>query len=108
MAEALTRRDLLVRSPAVAPALIMAAKAARTSAQSAMFISLPPWAVARNVPWPEQARLAARVGYGGIDWAWGPARQAGVDTTRTLLTELNIRPTIVNLPGPNPLTGDEP
>jgi sugar phosphate isomerase/epimerase len=31
-----------------------------------------------------------------------------VDATRALLTELNIRPTIVNLPGPNPLTGDEP
>ena len=38
-----------------------------------MFISLPPWAVARNVGWPEQARLAARVGYGGIDWAFAAA-----------------------------------
>ena len=36
-----------------------------------MFVSLPPWAVARNVGWPEQARLAARVGYKGIDWPFG-------------------------------------
>ncbi len=72
-----------------------------------MFISLPPWAVARGVGWPEQARLAARVGYRGIDWAWGPARKAGVDETRALLAELKVQPTIVNLPGANPQTGDD-
>ena len=72
-----------------------------------MFVSLPPWAVARNVPWPEQARLAARVGYGGIDWAWAPARQAGVEATRALFAELAIRPTIVNLPPPNILSIDD-
>jgi len=76
-------------------------------AQSGMFISLPPWAVARNVGWPEQARLAARVGYGGIDWAFGPARTAGVEATRALLAELKIRATIVNLPMQGPLDGDE-
>ena len=76
-------------------------------AQSAMFVSLPPWAVARNVGWPEQARLAARVGYRGIDWAFGPAKQAGVEVTRALLAELKIRPTIVNLPMQGSLGGDE-
>jgi sugar phosphate isomerase/epimerase len=73
--------------------------APRTSAaRSPMFVSLPPWAVARNVAWPEQARLAARVGYEGIDWAFGAAKAAGVDATRALLAELGIVPTIVNLP----------
>jgi sugar phosphate isomerase/epimerase len=72
-----------------------------------MFISLPPWAVARNVGWPDQARLAARVGYGGIDWAFGPARTAGVEATRALLAELKIRATIVNLPMQAPLDGEE-
>ncbi len=62
-----------------------------------MFLSLPPWAVARNTGWPEQARIAARAGYAGIDWAFGPARAAGVEATRALLAELNIRATIVNL-----------
>jgi sugar phosphate isomerase/epimerase len=72
-----------------------------------MFISLPPWAVARNVGWPEQARLAARVGYAGIDWAFGPARKEGVDATKALLAELKIRATIVNLPMQGPLDLDE-
>lgn len=72
-----------------------------------MFISLPPWAVARNVGWPEQARLAARVGYAGIDWAFGPAKQAGVAATRALLAELGIRPTITNLPLQSALGGDD-
>jgi sugar phosphate isomerase/epimerase len=103
-----TRREFLARSSVGAVSLALFPAGTKSAAQSGMFISLPPWAVARNVPWPEQARLAARVGYGGIDWAWGPARQAGLDATRALLTEINIRPTIVNLPGPNPLTGDEP
>ena len=72
-----------------------------------MFVSLPPWAVARNVGWPEQARLAARVGYKGIDWAFGPAKTAGVDATKALLAELGIVPTITNLPMQNPLAGED-
>jgi sugar phosphate isomerase/epimerase len=75
--------------------------------QGGMFISLPPWAVARNVGWPEQARVAARAGYGGIDWAFGPAKEAGVDATRALLAELKIRPTITNLPMQAALGGEE-
>jgi sugar phosphate isomerase/epimerase len=76
-------------------------------APSGMFLSLPPWAVARNVGWPEQARLAARVGYSGIDWAFGPARTAGAEATRALLAELKIRATIVNLPMQGPLDGED-
>ena len=72
-----------------------------------MFVSLPPWAVARNVGWPEQARLAARVGYKGIDWAFGPAKTAGVEATRALLAELAIVPTIVNLPMQDTLGPDD-
>jgi sugar phosphate isomerase/epimerase len=72
-----------------------------------MFISLPPWAVARNTGWPEQARIAARTGYAGIDWAFGPARAAGVEATRALLAELKLRATIVNLPMKEPLDAEE-
>jgi sugar phosphate isomerase/epimerase len=100
-----TRRAFLERASMAAAALALSTRGAR--AQSGMFVSLPPWAVARNVQWPEQARLAARVGYAGIDWAFGPARSAGVDATRALLAELKIRPTIVNLPMQSPLDGDE-
>lgn len=82
-------------------------RSSEAAAQSGMFISLPPWAVARNVAWPEQARLAARVGYAGIDWPFGPVRTAGVEATRALLAELKIRPSIVNLPMQAPLDGND-
>jgi sugar phosphate isomerase/epimerase len=84
-----------------------AAAAPRMAAASGMFVSLPPWAVARNVGWPEQARLAARVGYAGIDWPLGAARTAGVEATRALLGELGIAATITNLPMQAPLDADE-
>jgi sugar phosphate isomerase/epimerase len=78
-----------------------------SSVPGGMFVSLPPWAVARNVGWPEEARLAARVGYKGVDWPFGAVRAAGVDATRALLAELNIVPTIVNLPMRDPLGPDD-
>jgi sugar phosphate isomerase/epimerase len=110
MLRTVNRREFLERTTvsglgAAALALLTPREIAR--AQSGMFVSLPPWAVARNVGWPEQARLAARVGYAGIDWAFGPARTAGVEATRALLAELKIRATIVNLPMQAPLDGDE-
>lgn len=105
MAQGLNRREFLERTTLSAAALALLGHDT-TMSQSGMFISLPPWAVARNVGWPDQARLAARVGYGGIDWAFQPARQAGVDATRALLAEIKIRPTIVNLPMQNALGGD--
>ena len=88
-------------------ALAAVALAGWRARPAGMFVSLPPWAVARNVGWPEQARLAARVGYAGIDWAFGPAKAAGVEATRALLAELAIEPTIVNLPMRAPLAPDD-
>jgi sugar phosphate isomerase/epimerase len=101
------RREFLGRATLGAASLALLKPQNIAGAQSGMFISLPPWAVARNVGWPEQARLAARVGYAGIDWAFGPARTAGVEATRALFAELKIRPTIVNLPMQGALGGDE-
>lgn len=106
MPDAVTRREFLRLSMHGALAVPLL-QPSRAVVPSRMFISLPPWAVARNVGWPEQARLAARVGYGGIDWAFGAAKQAGVDATRALLAELKIRPTITNLPMKGALGGDE-
>ena len=108
MADILDRRDFLTRSALGAAALALPQLRSRTGASApAMFVSLPPWAVARKVGWPEQARLAARVGYKGIDWAFGPAKAAGVDATRALLAELGIVPTIVNLPMSGTLGPDD-
>jgi sugar phosphate isomerase/epimerase len=110
----INRREFLqrtTRSGFGAAALTLLATSDRAAAQpsqaSGMFLSLPPWAVARNTGWPEQARIAARTGYAGIDWAFGPARAAGVEATRALLAELKIRATIVNLPMKEPLDVDE-
>ena len=107
MRRTINRREFLERTTFGAAALALLKPQDTTGAQPGMFISLPPWAVARNVGWPEQARLAARVGYAGIDWAFGPARTAGVDATRALLAELKIRATIVNLPMQGPMDVDE-
>lgn len=74
------------------------------SANASMFISLN-GSLARGVGWPGLARLAAKVGYGGVDVSLDGARKAGLDATRDLLAELQIKPTVANLPFR--LTGDE-
>ena len=104
MQRVLTRRTFLEQAGATAASLTLVGRTAR--AQSAMFISLNgSVAPARTDqrpngvgPWPEAARLAARIGYGGIDWSLGPAKTAGLEATRALFTELKIQPTIVGLP----------
>lgn len=102
------RREFLSRAVLGAAALAWPLDLAqRRGERGHMFVSMPPWAVARKVGWPEQARLAARVGYKGIDWAFGPAKAAGVAATRTMLAELAIVPTIVNLPMRDPLGSDD-
>jgi sugar phosphate isomerase/epimerase len=107
MKRVVTRRGFLERTAMAAAALAAPSRQELARDRAGMFISLPPWAVARNVGWPDQARLAAKVGYAGIDWAFGPARAAGVEATRALLAELKIRATIVNLPMQSPLDGDD-
>ena len=111
MCRTIDRRQFIERTALGAAGLVAAGTApalARTpQAPGGMFISLAPWATARGVGWPEQARLASRVGYRGIDYAWGPVKEAGVEATRALMNELNLVPTICNLPTPNPLNGDD-
>jgi sugar phosphate isomerase/epimerase len=110
MSGAIDRREFLARTALGAAALVAPLPQGQTRTPrepAGMFVSLPPWAVARNVGWPEQARLAARVGYKGIDWAFGPAKTAGVEATTALLAELGIVATIANLPMQNPLAGED-
>ena len=92
----LTRRTFLARV-AGATAATLALGPAR--AAGGMFVSLNGALTAgKNVGWPEFAELAARTGYGGVDWSFGPARTAGADATRALLDRLKLRASIVNLP----------
>jgi sugar phosphate isomerase/epimerase len=105
----LTRRDFLERATCAGALLaagprVDAAQGAGAiaPAQGRMYVSLN-GSVARGVGWPDLARLAARLGFGGVDWSLGPARTAGLDATRALFAELKIRPSIVNLPMARPL-----
>ena len=95
----LTRRDFLERA-ALAGAVLACARSA--AAADAMFVSLN-GSVARGVGGFDKARLAAKVGYGGVDWDLGPAKTAGVEATKALYSELKIKPTITNLPMARPL-----
>ncbi len=75
-----------------------------------MFVSLNGALVAgKNVGWPAIARLAAQVGYAGVDWSLEPAEAAGLEVTKALFAELKIKPAIANLPMARPLPfGGEP
>jgi sugar phosphate isomerase/epimerase len=100
----MTRREFI---GAGAAASVLALASARAQAGK-MYVSLNGALIAgKNVGWPDSARLAARLGFGGIDWSLGPAKTAGLDATKALFAELKIRPTIVGLPI-NAGRGDEP
>jgi sugar phosphate isomerase/epimerase len=63
-----------------------------------MYISLQSTLTAGRVPWPEFARLAAKLGYLGTDVDLGRAQAAGVDATLALLAETRLKPAVVGLP----------
>jgi sugar phosphate isomerase/epimerase len=94
----LTRRDFLERA-ALAGAMLAWA---RPASAATMFVSLN-GSVTRGVSGLDRARLAAKLGYGGVDWDLGPAKAAGLDATRALFTELKIKPTITSFPMARPL-----
>jgi sugar phosphate isomerase/epimerase len=111
----LTRRQFFERTACTAALAIPAALNAEASAArqggrgDRMFVSLN-GSLTRGVGGADRARLAAKLGYGGVDWDLGPAKTAGLDATRALFAELKIKPTIVNLPmaRPLPFAGEEP
>ena len=73
-----------------------------------MFVSLN-GAATRGIGGADKIRLAAMVGYGGVDWDLGPAKTAGLDATKALFDEVKIVPTIVKLPlaRPLPFSGED-
>jgi sugar phosphate isomerase/epimerase len=99
MTSTLTRREFIERAALTSAALAWARGA---SAAARMFVSLN-GAVTRGVSGFDRARLAAKVGYGGVDWDFGPMKAAGVEATKALFAELKIKPTIANLPMARPL-----
>ena len=95
----LTRRDFL-ECAALTSAVLACARP--LSAAGAMYVSMN-GSVARGVSGLDKARLAAKVGYGGVDWDLGPAKTAGLEATKALFAELKIKPAITNLPMARPL-----
>jgi len=95
MKERIHRRDLLKAAAGVAATLGMAGR--MPAAGAGMFVSLN-GSLTRKMAWPDFARLAARLGYGGADVNLSGAMKEGLDATRALLAELKIRPGIVSLP----------
>jgi sugar phosphate isomerase/epimerase len=71
-----------------------------------MYVSLNSSLTGSKISWPDFARLAARVGYGGVDVNLGAAMKEGLDATRALFAEIKIRPAYSNLPVN--FRGDEP
>ena len=63
-----------------------------------MYLSLNSTLVSGRVPWPDFARLAARVGFKGVDVPLGAAMKQGYESNRKLLQELNIRPAVTDFP----------
>lgn len=63
-----------------------------------MYLSLNSVLLSGRVKWPEFAKLAARVGYPGTDVMLNPAMEEGAAATRKLLSDLKIRPAIIDFP----------
>jgi|SoiMethySBSTD1v2_1073268.scaffolds.fasta_scaffold29135_2 sugar phosphate isomerase/epimerase len=102
----LTRREFLGRAALTSATL---AYVARATAAETIFVSLN-GSVTRGVSGVDKARLAAKVGFGGVDWDFGPMKTAGVDAAKALFAELKIKPTIASLPmaRPFPFSGEQP
>ncbi|MGA2131902.1 MAG: sugar phosphate isomerase/epimerase family protein [Bryobacteraceae bacterium] len=63
-----------------------------------MYLALNSTIVNGRVGWPDFARLAAKVGFPGVDVDLSAAMKAGLPSTTALLAELKIKPAVVNLP----------
>jgi sugar phosphate isomerase/epimerase len=96
MQRRLSRRAFLERA-ACAGALVAAAPSRPAHTQTGgMYVSLN-GSLTRQMPWPDFVRLAGKLGYGGVDVNLGPAKTEGVDATRALVKEMNLRPAVANL-----------
>ncbi len=63
-----------------------------------MYVAMNGSLVAGRVGWPDFARLAARLGYPGVDVNLGRAMQDGAAATRALLEHLRLKPSVIGLP----------
>lgn len=97
MSSFVTRRRAL-EILASTPFLVSDAIGRRSNSDDGMYLSLNSTLVSDRVPWPEFARLAARVGFPGTDVMLDAAMKAGVRETKQLLRELRVKPAVLDFP----------
>jgi sugar phosphate isomerase/epimerase len=88
------RRDFVKSASAFAGM----ATAALAAPSTGMFISLNTALTGSKVTWPDFVKLAARIGFGGVDLMLNPAMKDGVEATRGLLIEQKLRTSFCSLP----------
>jgi sugar phosphate isomerase/epimerase len=93
----LTRRDFLARAAYTGALLSAVTPQSRRAPAGRMYVSLNS-SLTRQMPWPDFARLAGTLGYGGVDVSLNAARTAGVEATRKLLADLKLEPAVTGLP----------
>ena len=88
----LNRRDFVTRTACAGAGLALSGRvsAALQPAASGMFVSLN-GALTPKVGGLDKIRLAAKTGYGGVDWDLGPANTAGHAATKALFAGLGAR-----------------
>src|SRR5436305_14952027 len=88
----ITRRNICKALAASAPFAL-----ARGSS-GGMFPALNSVLISGRVPWPDFARLAAKVGFPGTDVNLSAAMKQGAPATVELLKSLNLRPAVLDFP----------
>ena len=63
-----------------------------------MYLSLNDTLVAGRVAWPEFARLAAKIGFPGVDVSTSGAMKEGLAATRSLLEQTKLMPAVAGFP----------
>jgi sugar phosphate isomerase/epimerase len=104
MQTAIKRRDFV--KTAAGLGAVLGLSGTGRAANSGMYISLNSSLLGGKVQWPEFARLAAKVGYGGADINLAAAMKEGLEATQALLKELKLKPSFANLPV-NATRGDD-
>lgn len=79
-------------------ALLGVAGTVSAAPSTGMFVALNSALTGSKIQWPDFVKLAAKVGYGGVDLSLAPAMKAGLDDTKTLLGETKLRFSFCNLP----------
>src|SRR4051812_23062532 len=96
----ITRRNFLQsagRAAAGATSLSLVSSGVFGAANS-MYLALNDVLVGGRVKWPDFARLAASVGFPGVDVKVDAAMKDGVEATKKLLSELKVKPAVINFP----------